>query len=312
MIPPSVRRPGKYREGVIQIHVTRSCDKACFNCTQGSNYRGKPYHVSLDQFEIAVVSLKKYWGVVGIFGGNPAAHPQFETLCEIMRAHIPFEQRGLWCNNPLGKGAIMRQTFNPAVSNLNVHLDQKAYKEFKSDWPECGPVGLTNDSRHAPVYVAMKDVVPDESERWKLIANCDINKHWSAGMASFRGKMRAWFCEIAMGQSILHQDDPEYPDTGIPIELHQWNKYTINDWWWKNDMQTFAHQVRKHCHECSVPLRGYGELAMNADGLEQFSATHEKIAQPKKPDRRTELVVVREQLNEKGLKFTHYLQGALK
>lgn len=319
MIPPGMRRPSKpYRGGVIQVHVTRACDKACYGCTQGSNLAGRTTFISPENFTAILDSLKGYWGVVGVFGGNPATHPRFEGLCAILREHFPREQCGLWCNNPLTpeKGAAMRATFDPAVSNLNVHLDTLAYHNFRQWWPEARPFGEHQDSRHSPVYVAMKDVVADEGERWRLISDCDINKHWSAMAGEFRGQPRAWFCEIAGAQSILHQDDPDYPDTGLDprtvweVEEHREHLFggpTAR--WWQLGMLAFKHQVRKHCHECGVPLRGHGELAMSAEAgaREQVSATHEAIFRPKRKGRAVELVTVRDQLGAPLAKMTDYL-----
>jgi hypothetical protein len=324
MIAPGTRRPGKYREGVIQIWATRACDKSCFGCTQGSNLAGNPGMITMPQFEQAVLSLSGYFGVVGLFGGNPAMHPNFTELCEILRKHVPYEQRGIWCNNPLTpeKAQAMRETFNPAVSNLNVHLDQKAFDLFARYWPEARPVGLERDSRHAPCYVAMKDVIEDEGERWELISDCDINKHWSAMIGVFRGEVRAWFCEIAGAQAMLHQDEPDYPDTGLdPTQLYcdaPREKVMVNTPsvpWWKLGMWGFTNQVRKHCHSCSVPLKGYGELAQAPEdsGVEQVSQTHANIFNPKRKTRRVELVTVRSQLDEGKLtKMTDYLGNSSK
>lgn len=311
MIAPGTPRPGKYRQGVIQIWVTRACDKACFGCTQGSNLAGPLHFMPPALFEQAVLSLKGYWGVVGVFGGNPALHPTFDTLCEILRKYIPFEQRGLWCNNPMGKGRIMRNTFYPAVSNLNVHLDHKAYDEFKRDWPECHPVGLHTDSRHSPPFVAMKDVIEDEDTRWDLIADCDINKHWSAMIGLFRGQLRAWFCEIAGAQSILHQDEPDYPDTGLDPVEHQ----LLGRQWWEAPMVFFSEQVRKHCHECGIPLRGYGELAQSTapSSKEQTSQTHYLRYRTKRTGRPVEMVTQLQQLEMGRLsRMTDYIKNATK
>jgi hypothetical protein len=294
MISPGMKRPSAYRGGIVQIHITRACDKSCFGCTQGSNLGGKTTMISLDLFEQAVVSLKDYFGVVGIFGGNPALHPKFSDLCGVLRKHIPKERCGLWCNHPKGNGKEMRKTFNSAVSNLNVHLDQEAYDEFKRDWPESMPFGLRDDSRHSPVYVAMQDVIDSEEERWSLIANCDINQKWSSMIGMFRGELRAWFCEIAGAQSILHQFDKDYPDTGVPVV----------EGWWKKPMSAYAEQVRKHCHGCGVPLRGYGNLAMGENGVEQVSATHADIYKPKKPGRGVQLVQLRSEISEQALRST--------
>lgn len=306
MIAPGTPRARKWRNGVIQVHVTRACDLACLNCTQGSQLGGKLSFMTPPQFEVALLSLKDYFGVVGVFGGNPATSPHFAAYCDLLTKHIPLPQRGLWCNHPRGKGSVMRRTFNPGVSNLNVHLSQEAFDEFKRDWPESMPFGLKEDSRHSPPYVAMQDVIADEGRRWELISNCDINKHWSSLIGVFRGQLRAWFCEIAGAQAMLHQEDPSYPDTGIPLQDPD-SGTPINLDWWRRPMQAFAQQVRHHCHACGVPLRGYGELAQAPDGTEQVSATHADIYQPKRKGRRVELVQMEEQLGNRLQRMTDYI-----
>jgi molybdenum cofactor biosynthesis enzyme MoaA len=91
MVAPGTKRPGKYRSGVIQILVTRACNLSCFGCTQGSNLAGKPMFITPEQYEIALQSLEGYWGVVGMFGGCPSMHPQFETLCLLLQKYFPKE-----------------------------------------------------------------------------------------------------------------------------------------------------------------------------------------------------------------------------
>jgi hypothetical protein len=366
MVAPGTHRPGKYGSGsgfggVIQILVTSSCDKSCFACTQGSNLARPRWEMTPDQFKAAVESLRGYPGIVGVFGGNPALSPHFLDYCEILkRSWVPPERRGIWCNNPITifKAQVMAETFNPAVSNLNVHLDQVAFRKFKEGWPQCHPVGLTTDSRHSPVHLAMRDVlkklcgmcggkktirmsdddfdglpcggcggtglVYDEWKAWELISGCDINQHWSAMIAVFRGELRAWFCEVAGAQAILHQDEPDYPDTGLDptqplMEIH-------NDWpgeghairmgafvsWWQLGMPSFRGQVRKHCHECGVPLRGVGQLAQGPeDQGEQTSPTHSGVFRPKRPGRRVQVVTDLVQLGTGRLDSTiKYLQNA--
>ena len=331
MVAPGQRRPGKWMQGVIQICVTHACDKACFGCTQGSNLSAPRWEMTPEQFRTACRSLKGYFGVVGMFGGNPAMHSQFSELCEVMREEVPFERRGLWCNNPttVEKARVMRETFNPGVSNLNVHMDQEAYRKFKQGWPQCMPVGLTTDSRHSPPFVGMRDVlhhvcfqcqgngcsacqgsgkVYDEVRAWKLISGCDINQHWSAAIGVFRGELRAWFCEIAMSQAIHHQHEPDYPDTGLdPVKLYDDGDKA----WWQLPMHSFTHQVRKHCHDCGVPLRGKGELALNdAAGKEQVSATHHAVFTPKRKGRAVELVTTTAQLGATVASTINYIGNA--
>lgn len=326
MVAPGQIRPGKYRNGVIQILVTRACDKSCYSCTQGSNFAGKPATMTREHFEQALLSLKGYFGVVGVFGGNPAMHPDFAYLCEMMDRYVPFEQRGLWCNNPLTaeNAKIMRKTFNPAVSNLNVHLDHKAFDLFKTHWPESRPFGLTQDSRHCPPFVSMIDLGIPEEERWELISHCDINQHWSALIGVFRGELRAWFCEIAGAQAMLHQHEPDYPDTGID-PVGRWlmladaagvpfltKQDSGNLLWWQLPMWAFKQQVRQHCHHCSIPLRGYGQLAQGPeDQAEQVSTIHASVGRPKHRRRPLQIVTERSQIASNGVqRATDYLGNA--
>ena len=302
MVPPGKPRPHIWRRGVLQIHITRACDKQCFGCTQGSNLAGKNAYISTAEFEQACLSLKDYFGVVGVFGGNPCMHPKFDVLCEILRKHIPAEQRGLWSNKFFGHGAVCRETFNPAVSNLNCHLDHEAYLEMCRDWPEAKPYikGMDSDSRHSPPFVAMKDVVADESKRWDMIANCDVNQHWSALVGVVPGKgLRAFFCELAYAQAALHADDPEWPDTGMPVEPG----------WWKRPMQDFAEQVRWHCHRCGVPLRRFGQLAVSGQH-EEVSETHKDIYKPKDKNRRVELITVDAPSTPVLRRMTDYIENS--
>jgi hypothetical protein len=76
-------------------------------------------------------------------------------------------------------------------------------------------------------------------------------------------------------------------------------------------MYYFKEQVRKHCHECSVPLRGHGELALSNHGEEQTSRTHARIFRPKKAGRAVELVTTLDQLRSGKIdKSTNYIANA--
>jgi hypothetical protein len=302
-----------------------------------------------EQFALAVESLKGYYGVVGVFGGNPAVSKHFMEICKVLRdSWVPYEQRGIWSNNPItaDRAVEMRRTFNPRVSNLNVHMDLVAHTLFRTHWPESMPCGLDRDSRHSPPWIAMKDVlltdcpvcggsgrgmtwvddgdpcyrcegkgkVYAEEEAWDLISRCDINQHWSAGIGVFRGQLRAYFCEVAMAQALLHQHEPDYPDTGVDLEFISRPGSQL-DHWWKWDMGMFANQVRQHCHSCGVPLRGYGQLAQSKDPNEheQVSATHKDVYRLKDKRRPLQLVTERSQVQEQRLDMmTRYLQNSSK
>lgn len=298
LIPPWKFRPGKMGGGgVLQIHVTRACSQACRNCTQGSNLSGKTYFMSPELFELAIRSLEGYPFLIAIFGGQPTLSPYFGKYCSIMRRLLPVEQRGLWTNALNGWGKECRKTFDPKNCNLNCHMQQGDYTEFRRDWPEAHAFGMDSDSRHSPVFVAMKDIIPDEGLRWELISKCDIARDWSSLIGLFRGQLRAWHCEIQGAMSMLHQEKPEYPDTGLdPTVDHEDSVSKKMVKWWLLPMQSFAHQVRKHCHECSVPLKGYGALALDDSARDQVSQTHLDIYKPKRKNHQVEIVTTSEQL----------------
>lgn len=256
--------------------------------------------MSVDQFRTACESLSTYFGVIGVFGGNPTAHKDFDKICEVMRGTIPFAQRGLWSNALLGKGGHARITFNPKVCNLNTHMDVDAANEFAKDWPESKPYikGTEQDSIHSSPWVSMKDLGVSEDERWNLISKCDINRYWSSLVGVYRGELRVWFCEIAAHQAMLNENNPDWPgDTGLPCTFE----------WWKRPMSDFAHQVETHCHNCGIPMRRKGLPALS-DGPEQFSEVHRHIARPKVRDRVVEFVSV-EALSRTDRPATEYLKG---
>lgn len=299
-----IKAPGDprptWRNGVIQIHITRACDLSCVSCTQGSNLAGKPTMITLENFEKACLSLRGYDGVIGIFGGNPTLHPKFEEISRILAEIIPFEQRGLWSNNLNGYGKLCREIYNPNYSNLNVHGFKDKWDEIERDWPEKKGILGQQDSRHSPPFVAMKDLDLSLEEQERLIEDCDINKYWSAMVCQFRGELRAFFCELAGAQSMLHENEPDYPDTGLQVYP--------DVAWWKFPIHQFQNQIEKHCFECGIPLRGKGDLSQ---GNQEFvSKTHEKIYNLKRKDGKiVNLINKREQLNGTVKRATDYIQN---
>lgn len=276
---PSIRRR-TLRQGVMQVQITRTCNLSCTNCTQGSHLAGKPRIATLDQIEIMLKSVSDYFGVVGIYGGNPCTHPQFPEVCELVRKYIGWEHRGLFTNDFMGHGKVIRETFNPDICNLNAHGVYKAFAEMVREFPECGMQKGMADSRHTSSWVALKDIEDltiDEKER--LIENCDINEFWSAITCVMRDKPVGFFCEIAGAQALLHENEPNYPNLGIELV----------EGWWKQSIDHFKAQIDKHCYECGIPLRGKGDLGFGTN--EYVSATHLPIYKLKTPKGKTLHVV---------------------
>ncbi|MEI6223052.1 MAG: radical SAM protein, partial [bacterium] len=83
-----------YKAGTIQIEVTNACTHLCANCTRCVGHHKKPFMMSLDVVERAIQSLEGYPGTVGIMGGEPTLHPQFEEICSLVQKYVPPHRAG--------------------------------------------------------------------------------------------------------------------------------------------------------------------------------------------------------------------------
>lgn len=277
-IPSSMKAPGDFRPGiwrgrVLQVKITNACDLDCQNCSVAvgiAKKLKKIFRMTPDQFRTALKSLKGFPGVIGMFGGNPCIHPQFEEFCEIFRQEIPNkESRGLWSNKLFGHGPTCRETFNPAHSNLNVHGVVEAWDEIKRDWPEAHPhlAGLgksdgVDPSRHGPIFGSMMEVGLSEMEMWQKIGGCYVNQKWSAEITLIDGQLKGYFCEIAATMAEITGDGSKGVDV-VPG-------------WWSKPMSAFEQQVRTYCTKCLVPLN---PRKVAADGAEpeQYTSAWEPV-----------------------------------
>lgn len=263
MKAPGDYRPGIWRGRVLQIKITSACDLDCKNCSVGvglARKLKKMFTMPPEEFRRACKSLKGFPGVIGVFGGNPCIHPQFEEICQIFREEIPNkEQRGLWSNRLFGHGAVCRETFNPLHSNLNVHQVQAAYDEIKRDWPEARPLqsGLNSPSRHGPIFGSMLDLGIPEVEMWAKVGKCYVNQSWSAEITMVAGELLGYFCEIAATMAELTDD----AGTGMAIESG----------WWSKPMVAFEPQVKAYCTKCLVSMNPH-KIDAAGTGAEEYTA----------------------------------------
>lgn len=232
---------------IMQIVVTTSCDRDCSNCTQLLPFRRDYRFMSIACFEAAVRSMAGWPRVVALFGGNPCVHPQFPKLCEILSAHVPAKQRGLWTNNLFKHGQIAAGTFSQGRLNLNAHGNPLAYDEMNRWFP--GRVireSRDKASWHATILADYRDLGIADTDWVAAREHCDINQHWSGAIVERDGQPYGYFCEVAASL-----DGVRGENHGIPAVPG----------WWKERMPTFEGQVRNCCDRgCGVPLRLKGHL----------------------------------------------------
>jgi organic radical activating enzyme len=163
----------------IQIEVTNACVNSCSNCTRLCGHHRKPFFMSFGDFTRAVDSLAEYPGMVGIMGGEPLLHPEFDRLCNYLHSKRPPEHCGLWSTFPSGKeyyARLITETF------WNVLLNDHS----------------SSDIPHTPVLTAAREYL-NEDDCWYEIHHCGYQNRWSASITP-RG---AYFCEVAAALDMI-------------------------------------------------------------------------------------------------------------
>jgi hypothetical protein len=247
-----VKAPLQKSNDTIQIVVTTACNLyRCSNCTQLLPFRKDYKHMTVDCFAKAVDSVVDWPGVVGLFGGNPCSHPRFEDLCAILEEKIPDQRRrGIWTNDLLGKGAVVRRTFYPnGRFNINVHGKVKIAQEIE-DWlpGKVIPSSVKRLPMHSSILVTWRDMSLTRDEWAVKREACDINRNWSSAIVERDGEPYAYFCEVAAALDGIRD-----MNLGIP---------TVPGWW-KNSMDGFPGQVEGCCDAgCGIPLRMKGHASL--------------------------------------------------
>ena len=204
---------------IIQIDVTNACQNRCSNCTRFTGHHRKPFFMDMPTFRQAVDSLADFPGMVGMIGGEPLLHPDFEEMALYLQSRITDKKRrGLWSTVPEGAkyGALIKEVYG------NLYLNDHSVDKIL----------------HQPILVAAKEVVKDKARMWDLIDKCWVQTYWSASITP-KG---AFFCEVAASFDLLF-DGP--------------GGWKVEPGWWKREPQDFGEQKKRWCPSCgcAIPLR---------------------------------------------------------
>ena len=204
---------------VIQIDITNACNRTCSNCQRFCGYHEEPFFMDLDTYVKAVDSLAGFQRQVGMIGGEPFMHPDFDEMCAILRKKRPRELCGLYTAMPPAYWRnfnMVHDTFGP--QNLNEH---------------------SQEITHQPLLVKHEDLGIDrELSEW-YVAHCWVQMCWSATVTPWG----AYLCEIAAAMDILRGDPHGWPVT--------------SDWWCIDPLSAdFREQVNRFCYDCGacIPL----------------------------------------------------------
>jgi len=212
----------------IQIDVTNKCNRECSNCTRCVPHIHKPFFMSVEFFAKACDALKDFPNesipnsftpsrkVVGMLGGEPLLHPQFDELCRTMVSIIPNkEHRGLWTGirwQSTAHADLIESTFGYINNNLH-----------------------NSECLHSPVLVASADIIADKQERAAIQDKCWLQEKWS-GAITPKG---FFFCEVAAALDMLF-DGPG----GLPVTAGCWG----------TPLDGFMVQRERWCDRCGISL----------------------------------------------------------
>lgn len=241
---------------IIQIDITNACIHKCSNCTRFCGHHKKPFFMDWETFQKAADSFEGYKGTVGIMGGEPTLHPQFERFVRYAQEHPYF---------PKGKNLLLKPTreFMQVVGRMEQSLTYIStehgvkrpvvngwglwsalsgqYREHYELIQDTFNMQALNDHKnimyHSPVLIRRQDLnIPDE-EWFHIRDNCWAQDAWSATITP-KG---AFFCEIAGALDMLF-DGPG----GWPIEPG----------WWKRTPDQFGDQL-KWCELCGICINTF-------------------------------------------------------
>jgi hypothetical protein len=203
----------------ILIEITNACINKCASCSRAVSLIKEPRHMTLDEIEVALISLEGWTRPVGIFGGEPTIHPDFPAICELLKKYFPKEQRAIFtCGGSKYEKYkdLIEETFG--VINYNDHK---------------------NPSLHQPILVSSYEVIEDKKMCDVLIHRCWVQQIY-CDIITKRG---AFFCEIASTIDLLHNDK---------------GGFEVTPGWWKKDAAQWKEQIDRYCKNCGccLPLAG--------------------------------------------------------
>jgi hypothetical protein len=172
--------------------------------------------MSFERFENAVQSMIGFPKMVGIMGGEPLLHPQFEKFCRYVAQFFPKEQLGLWSCFPKGFEKY-RELICEVFGNIFLNDHTRA------------------DIYHAPLLVASEEVFPDKRTLFMLADHCWLQNSWSACI----NPNGAFFCEVAGSMSLLFKGSPGW---------------SVEPGWWLRCGKDYGSQIEEYCVKCGCCL----------------------------------------------------------
>ncbi|MEI0495509.1 hypothetical protein R4J09_08850 [Brachyspira intermedia] len=230
---------------IIQIDITNACIHRCANCTRFCGHHQKDFYMDFETFKNAVDSLDEYNGCVGIIGGEPTLHPEFEKFADYLKSKRlkKDEIKGRYPIYDMQDYILKNLAFfERSKAGLWSSLNRQYYKHFETIQNTFGCQNLNdhdNKCKHQALLMPRKELGIPDDEWIKKRDACWIQNTWSATITP-KG---AFFCEVAGALDMLFNGPG-----GWKVEKD----------WWKRDIGDYKDQLY-WCELCSgcldVPQR---------------------------------------------------------
>ena len=226
-----------YKSWFCMLDITNYCEKTCVYCSRWARHLrpDQYFFMTLDEIDFALETLmpiKKSataWpSRIGLIGGEPTLHPDFEQICKLLLKRAPKEKYGLISYG----GKVYKEYLGLIKKTFGlIEINEKNEDQKKV-------------CRHQPATIAIGEAVPDDSLREKLVDNCWVQLNWCPTIA----QDKAYFCEVAYAIDYLFE-----LDCGWKVDY---------DWFVKMPAQ-FKDQVDMCCHLCGMPVPMERQLLNN-------------------------------------------------
>lgn len=225
---------------IIQIDVTNACTHQCSNCTRFCGHHRKPFFMDVDTFGRALASLTGFPGMIGIMGGEPTLHPEFESLVALVQKYGG-DTRSTKARKPIRDFAEYRDVELTDLSRrfgLWTSLGDRYYRHYEIIQDTFSYQCINdhaNPGLHQALLVARKDLNISDNEWFPLRDRCWIQNLWSSAITP-KG---AFFCEVAAALDMLFDGPGGWP---------------LGEDWWKRTPADFGDQLQ-WCELCGAALQ---------------------------------------------------------